>query len=47
MQEFSFESSVNSDSIQTGHKAEQHAQRFESSVNSDSIQTVLFNLFVL
>ena len=34
-----FESSVNSDSIQTGYQSYHEKDRFESSVNSDSIQT--------
>ena len=34
-----FESSVNSDSIQTIKKKIMNVKKFESSVNSDSIQT--------
>ena len=34
-----FESSVNSDSIQTSAGIDGRMQKFESSVNSDSIQT--------
>ena len=36
-----FESSVNSDSIQTFKSTGRELQAFESSVNSDSIQTTI------
>jgi len=38
-----FESSVNSDSIQTSKSSTSSSVSFESSVNSDSIQTKFFN----
>ncbi len=38
-----FESSVNSDSIQTSYMFHLHHTVFESSVNSDSIQTINTN----
>ena len=38
-----FESSVNSDSIQTNEYDKWFGRVFESSVNSDSIQTKFFN----